>query len=59
MLIAQLLPFSWLRGVARTWGDEILPSMGISHGANPLPAFNSPMCPKKHFDFGDLFLVND
>jgi len=48
-----------LGGVAQPWRDEILPSMGISHGTNPVPAFNSQMCPKKHFDYGDLLLVND
>jgi len=39
---------SWLRGIAQTRRDEILPSVGILHGAIPAPAITSQGRPKKH-----------
>jgi len=32
--------------------------MGMLYAAIPVPAFSSPMCPKKQFDYGDLLLIN-
>jgi hypothetical protein len=38
---------SRLRGVDRTRRDEILPSVGILREGFPVPAFTSPIRPKK------------
>jgi len=55
-----LLPFdTWLRGVAQTWRDEILRSIGMLRGGNTAPTFVSSARPKQRFDFGGLLLVNE
>ena len=49
---------SWFPGVAQTWRDEILTSIGMLQVGNAARAVASSMRPKQHFDFRGFLLVN-